>query len=46
MNKKEVKEWIEFTDNAGYIDCQRDIYDTEFDFIMNIAKELLKMLKE
>ena len=37
----EIKLWIKRTEDVGYIDCSH-LYDADFDFIVGMAKSLLK----
>ncbi len=42
----EIKEWIRRTEGVGYIDCVPCPHDDEFDFIIGMAKNLLKELEQ
>lgn len=42
----EIKDWIIRTEDGGYIDCVSCVYDDEFDFIIGMAKNLLKELEK
>ena len=47
MNKEKLRKWIEETEKNNYIDCTKDCWEAEeFDFILNMAKELLKRLEK
>lgn len=43
LNRKDIEEWIKSTKDAGYIDCENFDYDEEFNFIISMAEELLKI---
>lgn len=40
-----IKEWIKHTEDANYIDVT-PLHDDEFDFIVGMAKNLLKELEK
>lgn len=44
MDKEELINWINKTKELNYIDCCPKDYDGEYEYIIQIAEELLKRL--
>ena len=46
MTAETLKQWIHKTEHQGFIDCADDFREGEFEYVLEIAKELQKRLEK